>query len=130
MSKKEDKSEPNITYSIDENTTTDTWAPASEQFTVSYTNDGITPSGAGVGTVDTMDISDMMRQDAGKGMENFTFDDYNLRKPFENSVPSLEKIDELCAEYPALKIAYDKFRNVWRICYNDYVSKNPDEENY
>ena len=62
--------------------------------------------------------------------ENFTFDDYNVRKPFENSVPSLEKIDELCAEYPALKIAYDKFRNVWRICYNDYVSKNPDEENY
>ena len=54
----------------------------------------------------------------------------HIRKPFENSVPSLEKIDELCAEYPALKIAYDKFRNVWRICYNDYVSKNPDEENY
>lgn len=130
MSKKEDKSEPNITYSIDENTTTDTWAPASEQFTVSYATDGITPSGAGVGTVDTMDIGEMMRQDAGKGMENFTFDDYNVRKPFENSVPSLEKIDELCGEYPALKIAYDKFRNVWRICYNDYVSKNPDEENY
>ena len=103
MSKKEDKSEPNITYSIDENTTTDTWAPASEQFTVSYATDGITPSGAGVGTVDTMDISDMMRQDAGKGMENFTFDDYNVRKPFENSVPSLEKIDELNSIITLLK---------------------------
>ena len=117
-------------WSVDTDSISGGWAPASESYTVSYATDGLTPSGAGVGTVDTMDINDMMRQDAGKGMENFTFEDYNIRKPFENSVPSLEKIDELCAEYPALKIAYDKFRNVWRICYNDYVSKNPDEENY
>ena len=31
MSKKEDK-KPNITYSIDENTTTGTWASRAEQF--------------------------------------------------------------------------------------------------
>ena len=53
-----------------------------------------------------------------------------MPKPFEDSVPTLQKIDELCQEYPSLKIAYDKFRNIWRICYNDYVSKNPDEENF
>ena len=128
MSKKDEKVD--VSYSIDETSTTGGWAPASESFTVSYDSDGITTAGVPVGTVDTMDINDMMRQDAGKGMENFTFEDYNIRKPFENSVPSLEKIDELCAEYPTLRIAYDKFRNVWRICYNDYVSKNPDEENY
>lgn len=117
-------------WSVDTDSISGGWAPASESYTVSYATDGLTPSGASVGTVDTMDISDMMRQDAGKGMENFTFEDYNIRKPFENSVPSLEKIDELCAEYPSLKIAYQKFKNVWRICYADYVSKNPDEENY
>lgn len=128
MKKKEDKSEPNITYSVGENTTTGTWAPASEQFTVSYANDGLTPSGAG--TIDSLDIGEMMRQDAGKGMENMRYEDWAIQKPFENSVPSLEKIDQLCGEYPALKIAYEKFRNVWRICYNDFVSKNPDEENY
>ena len=63
MAKKE-KDKVEVSYSIDENSTTGGWAPASEQFTVSYATDGITPSGAGVGTVDTMDISDMMRHDA------------------------------------------------------------------
>ena len=105
MAKKEEE-KVEVSYSIDENSTSGGWAPASESFTVSYATDGLTPSGASIGTVDTMDVSDMMRQDAGKGMENFTFEDYNIRKPFENSVPTLEKIDELCAEYPALKIAH------------------------
>ena len=127
MSKKDDK-KVEVTYSIDPDSTSGSWAPASEQFTVSYATDGLTPSGAGVGTVDTMDMNDMMKYDAGKGMENFTFDDYNIRKPFENSVPSLEKIDEVCKDYPSLKIAYEKFKNVWRICYEDYRSNNKDKE--
>ena len=41
----------------------------------------------GGGTVDTVDINDMMRADAGKGMENMTFQDFKLPKPFEDSVP-------------------------------------------
>ena len=128
MTKKEEKSEQiNISYSIDEDSTTKTWTPASEAYTVSY---GVTPSGASIGTVDTMDMTDMLRADAGKGMENFTFDDYLPAKPFEDTVPSLSKIEEMCDEYPSLRIAYEKFRNVWRICYTDYCSKNPDEENF
>ena len=128
MTKKQEKAEqPDITYSIDEESTTKTWTPASEAYTVSY---GVTPSGASIGSVDTMDIGEMMRADAGKGMENFTFDDYLPAKPFEDTVPSLSKIEEMCDEYPSLRIAYEKFRNVWRICYTDYCSKNPDEETF
>lgn len=126
MTKKEQKPEQlDISYSIDENTTTGTWAPASEQFTVSYDTAGLTPSGAG--TLDSLDIGEMMRQDAGKGMENMKFEDWNDPKPFENSVPSLEQIDKVCKEYPSLKIAYEKFKNVWRICYEDYRANNKDE---
>ena len=110
-------------WSVSDDSLTGSWAPPAENYTVSYGT-------SGVGTVDTMDIGEMMRQDAGKGMENMTFEDYNIVKPFENGVPSLQKIDELCAEYPSLRIAYEKFRNVWRICYTDYCSKNPDEENF
>jgi len=116
-----------VTYVVPSDATTQSWAPASESYTVSY---GVTPSGASIGSVDTMDIGDMMRADAGKGMENFTFDDYLPAKPFEDTVPSLSKIEEMCDEYPSLRIAYEKFRNVWRICYTDYCSKNPDEESF
>ncbi len=123
--------EPNVTYAVPEDGTfSGGWAPSAESFTVSYNAEGVTPSGAPAGTIDSMDLSDMMRHDAGKGMENMTFEDYTIPKPFENSVPTLEKIETLCEEYPSLKIAYDKFLNIWRICYNDYVSKNPDEENF
>ena len=69
----------------------------------------------------------MLRADAGKGLENMKFEDWNETVPFENSVPSLEKINKVCEEYPALRIAYEKFKNVWRICYEDYRSNNKDE---
>ena len=68
--------------------------------------------------------------DAGKGFENMKFDDFLPGKPFEDTVPTLETIDKVCDDYPSLQIAYEKFKNVWRICYTDYCSKNPDEENY
>ena len=112
--------EENITYMFPDDATTQSWTPASETYTVSY---GVTPSGASIGTTDTMDMTDMLRADAGKGMENFTFDDYVPPRPFEDSVPSLKDIEEMCAEYPSLKIAYDKFRNVFRICYDDWKTK-------
>ena len=119
--KKTPAEDPDITYTVKGDTFAGGWATPTQSYGVSYD---------GGGTVDTVDINDMMRADAGKGMENMTLEDFKLPKTFEDSVPTLEKIDELCAEYPSLKIAYDKFRNIWRICYNDYVSKNPDEENY
>ena len=68
--------------------------------------------------------------DAEKGFENMKFDDFLPGKPFEDTVPTLETIDKVCDDYPSLQIAYEKFKNVWRICYTDYCSKNPDEENY
>ena len=121
--KKDSAEEPELTYTVQGDTFAGSWAPPATSYEVTY-------SGGSAGTVDTMDMNDMMRQDAGKGFENMTFEDYKMPKPFEDSVPTLQKIDELCLEYPSLKIAYDKFRNIWRICYNDYVSKNPDEENF
>lgn len=104
-----------ITYSApDLDTFSGSWAPAADSYTVSYAD----PEGT------QMDFNDMLRADAGKGMENMTFEDWNDPIPFENSVPSLEKIDAVCKDYPSLKIAYEKFKNVWRICYEDYRTNN------
>ena len=109
--------ETKFTYKYDE-TFSGGWAPAADSYTVSYSD----PEGT------QMDFNDMLIHDAGKGMENMKFEDWNDPIPFENSVPSLEKIDEVCKDYPALKIAYEKFKNVWRICYEDFRSNNKDRE--
>ena len=105
----------NITYSVDSDSLTGGWAPAPENFSVSFSEG------------DQLDFNDMLRADAGKGLENMKFEDWNETVPFENSVPSLDKINKVCEEYPALRIAYEKFKNVWRICYEDYRSNNKDE---
>jgi len=115
--------ENNITYSVPDDSLSDSWSPASESYTISY---GVTPSGASVGTSYTTGID--FGADAGKGFENMTFDDYVPPRPFEDSVPSLKDLEEMCAEYPSLKIAYDKFRNVFRICYDDWKTKKGEDQ--
>ena len=119
-----DQSE-NVTYVLPEDSLTDSWTPSSEAYTVSY---GVTPSGASIGDVGIGTGSIDFGADAGKGFENMTFDDYVPPRPFEDSVPSLKDLEEMCAEYPSLKIAYDKFRNVFRICYDDWKNKTGGDE--
>ena len=116
---KKDVSLPKVTYSIADDNYSGSWAPSAESFTVSVGTNELNE--------EQLDFNDMLRQDAGKGLENIKFEDWNDPKPFENSVPSLEEIDKVCQEYPSLKIAYEKFKNVWRICYEDYRTNNKDE---
>lgn len=115
----------NVTYVLPEDSLTNSWTPSSEAYTVSY---GVTPSGASIGDVSIHTGPIDFGADAGKGFENMTFDDYVPPRPFEDSVPSLKDLEEMCAEYPSLKIAYDKFRNVFRICYDDWKNKTGGDE--
>ena len=119
-----DQSE-NVTYVLPEDSLTNSWTPSSESYTISY---GVTPSGAGIGDVSIHTGPIDFGADAGKGFENMTFDDYVPPRPFEDSVPSLKDLEEMCAEYPSLKIAYDKFRNVFRICYDDWKTKKGEDQ--
>ena len=58
---KKDSEGPEVTYTVQGDTFAGSWAPAYENMTVSYDSS------------DAGDINEMMRQDAGKGMENMTF---------------------------------------------------------
>ena len=126
MASKKDKDEVKEVWSVSEDSLSPGIAGASESITINYEMDpmGVTPSGM-IGSA-PLDFG----EDAGKGFENMTFKDYLPGKPFEDTVPTLETIDKVCDDYPSLQIAYEKFKNVWRICYTDSCSKNPDEENY
>ena len=46
---------------------------------------------------------------------------------FGNTLPSLETIEDMCVEYPALKVAYDKFKTVYKMCETDYIGKKVDD---
>ncbi len=127
MADNKDKKQKEI-WSVDTDSKSGGWAPPTENYTVSYQTE---PMGVTYGTLDdSISTPIEFGADAGKGFENMKFDDFAPGKPFEDTVPTLDTIDKVCEDYPSLRIAYEKFKNVWRICYTDYVSKNPDEENY
>ena len=75
-SSKDKDTDTKITYSLPDETFSGGWAPAADSYTVSYSD----PEGT------QMDFNEMLRQDAGKGMENMKFEDWNDPKPFENTV--------------------------------------------
>jgi|TARA_A200000159_G_scaffold162341_1_gene186087 hypothetical protein len=127
MADNKDKKQKEI-WSVNTDSISGGWAPPAENYTVSYETE---PMGVTYGTLDDSNTAPIdFGMDAGKGFENMKFDDFEPGKPFEDTVPTLETINKVCEDYPSLRIAYEKFKNVWRICYTDYVVKNPDEENY
>ena len=57
----------------------------------------------------------------------YTFDyDLSEPRPFQRAMPSLSQVEEMCKIYPSLKIAYEKFKNIYRIVYDDYATRDDD----
>ena len=44
-------------------------------------------------------------------------------KEFVNHMPSIEKIDDMCQEYPALEQAWDNFRTIYEIVHQDWINR-------
>ena len=47
---------------------------------------------------------------------------------FEDSMPSIAKVEDMCEEYPALAKAYENFRTVYAMVHQDWIGKSKDEE--
>ena len=43
--------------------------------------------------------------------------------PFVDVMPSLNTIKNMCIEYPALDKAFEKFKNIYNLCDQDYKGK-------
>lgn len=107
-------------YTVSEESLSDSWSP--EVYTVN--SQGVIPSGTNIGLNAYHTTPIDFGADAGKGFENFKFEDYVQPKLFEDALPSMHQVSEMCEQYPSLKIAFDKFKNIFVICYNDYICKN------
>lgn len=46
---------------------------------------------------------------------------------FENSMPHLHDVEEMCKEYPALDKAFENFKLVYKMVEQDWIGKKKDE---
>ena len=76
------------------------------------------PYGFGASSITTTGIN--FEADAMKGIN---FEDYKLPIIFEDIMPEMHRIKEMCEMYPSLDIAFQKFKNVYNIVIDDYDNK-------
>jgi hypothetical protein len=61
--------------------------------------------------------------------EGITFDSGNWvsGQEFVDHLPSIDKVKSMCAEYPALEQAYEKFKHIYNLVKDDYNNGEDDE---
>jgi hypothetical protein len=56
--------------------------------------------------------------------------DINLNEPveFEDYMPSVAKIEDMCNDYPGLKRAYENFKSVYKMVQQDWQARQDNED--
>jgi len=102
-----------------------------DDMTYSVAYDTVSPSTITINTTDTLATSNVdgmytISLDGIVDSSDVTFDLNNITitaTEFKDVMPELEKIDNMCDEYPALKKAYDNFKTIYKMCEQDYKGK-------
>jgi len=82
-------------------------------------------------TVDTINISSI----AASPVSTITLDDTHWADnitwditEFEDGMPSVAKVEDMCKEYPALAKAYENFKTIYAMVHQDWKGKNKDDD--
>jgi len=72
-------------------------------------------------TIDTSAIDDLI------SMDDLTI---TLNDPveFEDHMPDVSKVEDMCNDYPALAQAYDKFKTMYALVHQDWKGRQEDNE--
>lgn len=77
-------------------------------------------------TVDTIDISNI----TSSTIDTITLDDTHWadgitwkQVEFEDSMPSVAKVEDMCKDYPALDKAYENFKTIYAMVHQDWKGK-------
>lgn len=54
--------------------------------------------------------------------DTITFPGFDI-KEFEDTLPSIEKVEQMCEEYPALEKAYENFKLIYKLVHDDWISQ-------
>lgn len=47
---------------------------------------------------------------------------------FEDTMPSVAKVEDMCNDYPALEKAYDNFKTIYKMVHQDWVGRQKQDE--
>ena len=104
------------TITISTNTTSDTITIGSAEY-----------------TVDTIDISSITTSTVDSNL-TITLDDTHWADgitweqiEFEDKMPSVAKVEDMCKDYPALEQAYEKFKTIYAMVHQDWKGKQDDQ---
>ena len=99
----------NISYSSSDTITLSSYSPCTVSYPSSYSTlttsqiSGLTT--AQLGSITSIDTS------------SFTI---SFPEDWVNCFPEFKRIEKMCEEYPGLKIAYEKFKTVYKLVKDDY----------
>ena len=84
-------------------------------------------------TVDTIDISSITTSTINTG--TITLEDSHWadsivweQTEFEDTMPSVAKVEDMCKDYPALAQAYENFKTIYALVHQDWKGKNDKDE--
>ena len=104
--------------------------------TITITTDTLDLDESGfVYTIDDSSISTITTSltDLG-GPDLISMDDISitLNDPveFEDRMPDVAKVEDMCNDYPALKQAYEKFKTIYAMVHQDWQGKQDNDEEY
>jgi hypothetical protein len=60
----------------------------------------------------------------GEQSEDFLIPVFHGVNEWEDCVPSINKLNRMCEEYPALDSAFEKFKTAYNLVIDDWESKN------
>lgn len=102
-----------------------------DTFTVVVGTDTLTFDNSTLEIVDLNNVGSITIDSSFDPNDHFTFDDdainiFRLHDPveFEDCMPSLSKVEDMCKEYPALEKAFNSFKNIYSIVHQDWVGRN------
>lgn len=75
----------------------------------------------------TIDISDYVTIEGDTiNLEDIVF---NIDNPveFEDCMPDVSKIEDMCNDYPALQQAYEKFKTIYAMVHQDWVGRQKED---
>ena len=83
--------------------------------TLNFTSSDSSVIIAGNSTTDTIDLSNL---------------DINISEPveFEDKMPDVSKVEDMCNDYPALAKAYENFKTIYTMVHQDWVGKQKQDE--
>tara|TARA_B100000035_G_scaffold171485_1_gene146295 strand:- start:373 stop:720 length:348 start_codon:yes stop_codon:yes gene_type:complete len=57
------------------------------------------------------------------GDMTFDFETLNTPVEFEDTMPEIAKIEDMCNDYPALSNSYEKFKSIYAMVHQDWVGR-------